>query len=164
MREGFLRHGARPAIALVPVALLALFATASPGAAPPRGEGCAHGTWVSGSDASGRYRACYAGSALVLVEDRPPGAPKAAAQRYLYADDALVGYRADARPRVAGGGADASAAAVPVTIDWTAAGDLRRAVRVEHYGEVRVPDAVVERARARGLELQRAARALRPAP
>ena len=125
---------------------------------------CAHVVPVTGSDASGRFRACFQGGDLVYVEERAAGVPKGQVIRYEYDQGALVYYKTESAPHATGGGAGAGATRVPVTIEWLATGEVRRAVRQEHYGEVRLAADVVAAAHARGLALAALARATRPAP
>ena len=125
---------------------------------------CAHVAPVTGSDASGRFRACFQGGELVYVEERAAGAQKGQVMRYVYDQGALVYYKTDSAPHGTGGGVSAGAASVPVTIEWLATGEARRAVRQEHYGEVRLAPDVVAAAHARGVALATLARATRPAP
>ncbi len=125
---------------------------------------CAHGAPVTGSDAQGRFRACFQAGELAYVEERANGAPKGKVMRYVYEQGALVYFRTDAAPQGPGGASAAGAATVPVTIEWTASGEVRRAVRLEHFGEVRLGADVVGATYARGVTLAGLARAARPAP
>ncbi len=118
---------------------------------------CAHAPPVTGQDAKGRYRACFQGGELVYVEEQPAGAAKGAAARYLYEHGVLVYYRTEVAPHGTGGGTSADAATVPATIEWSATGEVLRAVRAEHYGEVKLAPDVVLAARARGDALRAAA-------
>jgi len=124
---------------------------------------CAHVAAVTGSDAKGRFSACFQGGELVYVEERASSAPKGPPMRYVYDRGALVYFKTDSAPHATGGGSSAVSASVPVTIEWLPTGEVRRAVRQEHYGEVRLAADVVSAAHARGVALAALARATRPA-
>ena len=123
---------------------------------------CAHVVPVTGSDASGRFRACFQGGDLVYVEERAAGVPKGQVIRYVYDQGARVYYKTESAPHATGGGAGAGATRVPVTIEWSPAGEVRRAVRLEHYGEVKLAPDFVVAVRARGDALKAAAVAIGP--
>ena len=152
------------------LSLLSLSARAAPAPAPHPGDvqagqvvaACAHAPAVTGEDAKGRYRACFQGGELVYIEEHERGAPKGSAARYLYEHGALVYFRTGVAPHATGGGVGADAATVPVTIEWSPAGEVRRAVRLEHYGEVKLAPDFVVAVRARGDALKAAAVAIGP--
>lgn len=159
----------RPVLLPALVALLSVAAGAQAGSRPPDPEvvldkaasACARSpSAVSFADSGTRYRACFDGATpSVVVERRPRGGA-----RYHFANGQLAHARLTAAPAQAGGGPGADAASVPVLIDWNSEGTAVRAVRREHYGEVRLDATAVEGIRGRGQALAAAAVAARGTP
>lgn len=119
---------------------------------------------VANADAAARYRVCQRGDALVAVEETPRAAPGKApsrlpASRYFYDADVPLAVRTALPAGAVGSGHGADGGTVPVQIDWTADGEVVRAVRVEHFGEVRLGDTDVSRYREHALVLVPLARA-----
>lgn len=119
---------------------------------------------VAGEDATARYRVCRRGDVLVAVEETPRAASGKApsrlpAIRYFYEADVPLAVRTAVPAGAVGSGHGADGGTVPVQIDWTAGGEVVRAVRVEHFGEVRLGDTDVSHYRERALVLVPLARA-----
>jgi hypothetical protein len=123
---------------------------------------CARQAVVEVPDPSARVRACYRDAALVAIEEQAQAATKAKSVTYYYYADGLpVALRSSASPVATAGGSGADAATVPVVIDWRATGEAVRAVSIEHFGEVRLPETRVTAARLRAVTLARAAESAR---
>jgi hypothetical protein len=117
-------------------------------------SGCQKSGLVAGRDGTVPLRACFRGAQLVAIEEQPAGRPRL---RYFYADGRPAAFRgAYPASGVAVAGA-APAPTVPVAIDWRADGAPSRAVRIEHFGEVRLGDAEVRAALTRAEALAAAA-------
>lgn len=156
-----LRHGRRAGgawLLLLPAAL---------GASPPATDdslariarGCSRSkAAVLFQDGHSRCRACFDGDALSYIEERPA---TGAAIRYYYASGQLSRGRFELAPGATGGGPGAQAGSVPAAIDWNAGGEATRAVRLEHYGEIRLDAQTIATMRGRGLALATAALAAR---
>ena len=122
---------------------------------------CQKSGLVAGSDRAAHFRACFRETALVAIEEQPAGKPRPPRLRYFYADGRPAALRGEHPPAAAGA---AGAAAVPVAIDWRPDGVASRAVRTEHFGEVRLADSEVRAALARAEALAQAAAPLRVSP
>lgn len=109
-------------------------------------SGCQKSGLVAGRDGAVPIRACFRDAVLVAVEEQPPGRPRL---RYFYAEGRPVALRGAYPASGAAVAASVAAPAVPVAIDWRADGAPSRAVRIEHFGEVRLGDAEVRAALAR---------------
>lgn len=112
-----------------------------------------HRQWPGTTSA---YRAYFEGSALRYLEETVTEANRGPFQNHYYFDaDGLFYYRGE-QVAAEGSGAIGPAPRVPVIVEWHGA-QVPRAVRIEHYGEDRLPPADVAAIRRRGAELASAA-------
>jgi hypothetical protein len=155
------------------ISLAALALSAVAGAAPPSpvsgsaaaaaAESRAHGTRsqakqlpsVKGELKLGSEHSSYTGylqgEAVVYVDERVTGSDRHTRHRRYYFDNgALYYYEAEAAATSVGGGATATGPSVPVQVEWNSAGQAVRALRIEHYGPVKLDaqsvNAIVARA------------------
>jgi hypothetical protein len=149
-------------------------ATAAPAADAPRPKGAparaaalaaasaawpkVAGHWLHG-DTDSRFTAWFQDGELRYLEEVVVRHGAASLHgRYYFEHDALFYYSGESPAGTAvGGGATAMAARVPVMVEFEGA-QLRRAVRVEHYGEVRLDAAAVIELKRRAAALARVAR------
>ena len=161
--------------AAVAVAVLAAGMAGAPGsaAAAPAAAGdpyvrvwsaCQKSGLVAGSDGAVHFQACFRGTALLAIEEQPAGKPRPPRLRYFYADGRPAALRGEHPPAAAAAAGAGAASVVPVAIDWREDGVASRAVRTEHFGEVRLADAEVRAALARAEALARAAAPLGVTP
>jgi hypothetical protein len=143
------------------LALTAIALCAMAGANPPRSpagsaESRAHGTRAQaqhlasvkgelqlGADRS-RYTGYVQGEAVVYIDEGVTGSDHHTRHRRYYFDNgALYYYEAEIAATAVGGGSSATNASVPVQVEWNSAGQAVTALRLEHYGPVKLdPEAV----------------------
>lgn len=107
-----------------------------------------------GGDAA--WRAFYSGDELVLLEESVADPPRPPLENRYYFERGALFFYAGQQPAEVGSGA-AGAARVPVLVEFRGA-QATSAVRIEHYGEVRLEPARVAAIRSRAAELASAAR------
>ena len=154
---GFRRTAVAAAVLAVGVAAGSGIAAAAPAATDPYARlwsACQKTALVAGRDGAAHFRACYRDTTVLAIEEQPAAKPPPPRLRYFYADGRPVALRGDYPTAGAG---TAGAVVVPVAIDWRPDGVVSRAVRLEHFGEVRLSDAEVRAAFARAEALLAAA-------
>ena len=114
---------------------------------------CTGSHWRAGHAQKSSFRACFIGDKMVLLEERVGQPHKEISMRYFYGDGVLIGYRGVRSAGKTGAGSAALSDTVPVLIDWETTGQPRRAVRLEHYGEVRLTAMEIQAIRLRGQQL-----------
>jgi hypothetical protein len=97
------------------------------------------------------YTGYLQGEAVVYVDERVTGSDRRLRHRRYYFDGgALYYYEADTAATTVGGGVSATDTSVPVQVEWNSAGQAVKAVRLEHYGPVKLDaqsvNAIVQRA------------------
>jgi hypothetical protein len=97
------------------------------------------------------YRAALEAGKAVYVEERVAVPQRAArVNRYYFAQGVPFFYRGEVPAGVAlPGGPTASAPTLAVVVEWNEAGQPVRALRMEHYGPVKLDDATVAAIRSR---------------
>jgi hypothetical protein len=110
-----------------------------------------------GPGGTATWRAFFAGDDLRLLEESLADPPRPPLENRYYFERGELFYYAGEQAAQAGGGAEGAAARVPVLAEFQGARALR-AVRIEHYGEVRLEPAPVEALQRRAAELASAAR------
>jgi hypothetical protein len=158
----------RLAIALAAMAL-SVGAGADPGPAVSA-EYRAHGTRaqakglpsVKGELELGPEHSSYTGylhaGVVVYVDERVTGSDRHTRHRRYYFDNgALYYYEAEAAATAVGGGPTATGPTVPVQVEWNSAGQAVRALRIEHYGPVKLDSQAVSAIVARAALLSKLA-------
>ncbi len=102
------------------------------------------------------WQAWFAGPELRLIEERPDGRDGAEPNRY-YFERGKFFYFAGEQPAAVAGGPSGAAPRASVVVEFRD-GQVLRAVRLEHYGEVRLEPEESAAIRARAAELASAAR------
>lgn len=102
------------------------------------------------------WQAWFAGPELRLIEERPAGRAAAEPNRY-YFERGEFFYYAGEQPATVAGGDSGAAPRASVVVEFRD-GQVLRAVRLEHYGEVRLEPEESAAIRARAAELASAAR------
>jgi len=145
----------RRLVALAAIALSAVVG-AAPAAPAASAEVRAHGTraqakqlpTVKGELQLGPEHSSYVGylqgEAVIYVDERVTGADRHSRHRRYYFDNgALYFYEAEAAATAVGGGATATGPSIPVQVEWNSAGQAVKALRMEHYGPVKLdPQAI----------------------
>jgi hypothetical protein len=104
-----------------------------------------------------RWRACFRGDELQLLEERASSGTEHSRESRYYFDGGALFYFAGERAAVPAGGATGPESIAPVIIEFRGA-QVIRAVRLEHYGEVRLAPDEPAQIRRRAAELVSAAR------
>ena len=85
------------------------------------------------------YTGYLQGEAVVYLDERVTGSDhRTRHRRYYFDNGALYYYEAEAAATQVGGGATATGPSVPVQVEWNSAGQAVRALRIEHYGPVKL--------------------------
>lgn len=141
--------------ALLAAGMLAAVARAvpsPPAAAPgPTPESRAHATRTQASKLASvkgelelgpehsSYTAYLQGEAVVYVDERVTTADhRTRHRRYYFDNGAIYYYDAEVAAHAVGGGASATGPSVPVQVEWNSMGQAVKAVRIEHYGPVKL--------------------------
>jgi len=116
-------------------------------------------------DATGdtSWRASFDGEELTMIEESVPDAPRAPLRNRYYFEHGVLFYVSGEQAAATASGATGPAPRVPVVAEFQGARPVS-AVRIEHYGEVKLEPARIAAIQQRAAELANAARAARAAP
>jgi hypothetical protein len=85
------------------------------------------------------YSAYLQGEAVVYIDERVTTADhRTRHRRYYFDNGAIYYYEAELAAHAVGGGASATGPSVPVQVEWNGMGQAVKAVRMEHYGPVKL--------------------------